>query len=69
MTTDKPTPMRCQATALMTLGERQMLEELAELHRTDMSVILRSGLHQFKENPDSQKAWIEVAKQVFLEGI
>lgn len=59
--------MRIQATALMVMCEKQRLEELAETHKETQSVILRASFHQFKENPESQKAWIAVANQVSKE--
>lgn len=65
--TDPLTAMRIQATALMVMIEKQGLDELAKTHKTTLSVILRAGFHQFKENPESQKAWMEVAKQVSKE--
>ena len=55
--------MRVQSTALMTLPEKQMLEELTAQHKTTQSVILRAGLNQFASKPDEQAAWIEFTKQ------
>ncbi len=61
--------MRIQATALMTLAEKAMLEELATEHRTSQTIILRAGLHQFKGNPEHRQVWIDSANQAFRQEI
>ncbi len=61
--TDHPTPMRFPMTALSTQGEKEMAEDLKELHKTTLSVILRAALHQFSGTPEEQAVWVEFAKQ------
>lgn len=58
--------MRIQATALMTVDEKQALEESAARHKTTLSVILRAGHRKFESmEPDEQAIWVESAKAEF----
>ena len=66
---DRPTPMRCQATALMTVNTREVLMAIVDAHKTQQTLVLVAGLLNFAQLPLSEQAtWIEVAEQIFLKG-
>lgn len=50
--------MRIQATALLSVPEKAVLDELAETHKTTLSTVLRAALLAFSGAPDDQAVWI-----------
>jgi len=56
-------PMRIQATALMTMDEKIILDWQAKDHETTLSTILRTSHKVFTALPrDEQAAWIKAAE-------
>lgn len=51
--------MRIQATALLTMDEKAVLEELAEYHDATLSAVLAAGLRKLSSlKPLEQAVWI-----------
>lgn len=66
---DRPTPMRCQATALLTVDTKQVLMDIVGAHASQQTLVLVGGLLKFASmSHETQAAWIEMAKQEFLKG-
>ena len=55
--------MRHQATAQLTGDEKRALVDLAATHGKTHSTILRAGFREFRENPESQREWIDLAEK------
>ena len=61
-------PMRIQATALMTMDEKTVLDGLKAEHDSKLSVVLRAGLLAFTALPRLEQAlWITMAEQATAE--